>query len=78
LRFAGRFVSLRWRCVRWQWSRWRPRLQQGLIITAQGGTPARITPITHIITALVITAIVIMAATSRGRGRMPADNPARR
>jgi hypothetical protein len=37
------------------------RLRQGLIITAQGGTPARITIIT-------ITVVVIMAATSRARG----------
>jgi hypothetical protein len=63
MRFAGCFVSRRWRCVRWQWSRWRPRLQQGLIIiTAQRGMLARFTPI---ITSGGITVIVIMAATSR-------------
>jgi hypothetical protein len=51
----------RWRCVRWQWSLWRPRLRQGLIITAQGGTLARIITIT---TTSGITAI----ATSRKQG----------
>jgi hypothetical protein len=75
MRFAGCFVSLHWRFVRWQWSRWRPRLRQGLIITAQGGTPARITPI-----ITNITAVVIMAAISRGHGACtpPVDNRARR
>ncbi len=43
LRFAGRFILLRWLCVRWLSSPSRLRLQQGLT-TAQGVTPARITP----------------------------------
>jgi hypothetical protein len=70
MRFAGCFILLRWRYVRWQWSRWRRRLQQGLIITARGGTPAHIT---HIITN--ITAVIIVAAISRGQGAWtPAAN----
>jgi hypothetical protein len=43
LRFAGRFVSSRWLCVRWQSPSLPPRLPQDLIM-AQGGTLAPTTP----------------------------------
>jgi antitoxin (DNA-binding transcriptional repressor) of toxin-antitoxin stability system len=62
MRFAGRFILVRSRYVRWQWSRLLARLSQDLIITAQGGTLARITPITG------ITVIAMLAVTSRRRG----------
>jgi hypothetical protein len=73
MRFAGCFILVRWRYVRWQWSRWRHRLQQGLIITAPGGTPGRITTI-----ITNITAVIIMAATSREQGVAMPGNRARR
>jgi uncharacterized protein (TIGR02594 family) len=73
MRPAGCFMSWHWRCVRWQWSLWRPRFQQGLIITAQGVTLARITSIT----ASGITAIAITDVTSRG-SRAGTPVPSRR
>jgi hypothetical protein len=64
LRFAGRFVFWRWRCVRWQSSRSRPQLLLDLI-TARDITRTVITHIITIITRAATIGIVIMAAASR-------------
>jgi hypothetical protein len=49
---------LHWWHVRWSSSRQQLRLQQGLIITAQDDTPARL-PITTDTTGIVIVAAIL-------------------
>jgi len=68
MRFAGRFMSLRWYCVRRHSSLQPLRLQQGLI-TAQGGTLMRVT---RAITPGGTTVIVIIGTSRARRAGMPA------
>jgi hypothetical protein len=64
LRFAGRFVFWRWRCVRWRLSRLRLQLLLDLI-TARDITRIIITHIITIITRAGTIGIAIMAAVPR-------------
>ncbi len=82
LRFAGRFILLRWLCVRWLCSPSRLRLQQGLT-TAQGVTLVGITPAVMPGTITIVAIIDTSPAHRAGsavwrrcrRGILPTPRP---